>query len=472
MRKAFEQAAVVVGPFMLSGSPTGPLLLVDTRKSDVERVREIVEQFIADHPAHGGQPQNAPVPEDAVTRELKFQHVKPLQVLPRVEEELRSRGMWPHNINDNRFQVTGTPEGLDRLEQKAKELDIAENAEAWAKLPAQGRKVLNLGGAGPGMIPHGFPPTVFDNRSQPRLDPLEQRALELARTLRDAGQPTDEQKAQLQKLVTQSLEARLQQLATQVQQLTEKLEKVRSALEQRQQNKDRIIQRRVEELLDPSVDWETLTSTPNRTPPAATPIGLPGTPHLPYGASVRKANDAISRSSNPDQFSPGGTFDVPSEAENIPELTELKPRAELFEELKKAYRRADLTRESMRKSQAATKSDSEDNAPQAEQEVKRLQSTLNEAMTDWKQVWRDYESGIRVLEIDVEEAKTRVANDLEQCERMRRLAAKAAVAANEVQEREATLALSQLGRRRAEERLALYKSIIEDAPHLDPGQFK
>ncbi|MCA9086859.1 MAG: hypothetical protein KDA81_22535, partial [Planctomycetaceae bacterium] len=146
--------------------------------------------------------------------------------------------------------------------------------------------------------------------------------LELARTLRSAKTVTDEQRAELTLLVEQSLEARLKQQAEQVEQLRAKLQQVEKALQDRQQNKDRMIQRRVEELLDPNIDWDSVardrsatdsfapaivrsasnfrSPNPFRTSPrgdgisefsralagersqsGGTPIGLPGPPHLP-----------------------------------------------------------------------------------------------------------------------------------------------------------------------------------------------
>ncbi|MEZ6058814.1 MAG: hypothetical protein R3C19_00465 [Planctomycetaceae bacterium] len=468
LRKAFEQAPVVVDRFMLSGSPEGPLLLVDTRKSDVERVREIVAQFIADDPAHGGQPQNAPVPADAVTRELKFKHVKPLQMLPRVEELLNARGMWAHDINENSFNVTGTPEALDRLEQKTRELDTAENAEEWAKLPAQGREVLNVRPFGP-MVGGPSAGTVVAGSAdlagfgQPRLDPLEQRALELARKVREAGEPTGEQQAELRNLVTQSLEARLQQQAAQVQQLTEKLEKVRSALDQRQQNKDRIIQRRVEELLDPSVNWESLTSrsAPVTIATTGAPIGLAGPAHIPLGMPAGVASDLFGNATSVDPISVAGS---PSGG--------IRPRDELFTELKKQYRQASTSRDSILDNLKRIETDeSEYNVEAARREVARLRTLLQNQLTEWKQVWRDYESGSRLLELNVEEANTSASADLKQAERMRQLAEKDAVAANEVRKVEATLSLSQVRLRRAEEHLRAYKSLAEDAPYLNPSTF-
>ena len=116
---------------------------------------------------------------------------------------------------------------------------------------------------------------VLDNKPSTRNAP-EQQSLELAKTLRSAETVTDEQRAELTVLVEQSLEARLKQQAEQVEQLRAKLQQVEKALQDRQQNKDRMIQRRVEELLDPNIDWDSVA----RERSAMSPFGT-NSPYSP-----------------------------------------------------------------------------------------------------------------------------------------------------------------------------------------------
>ncbi|HIE95931.1 MAG TPA: hypothetical protein EYG03_22990 [Planctomycetes bacterium] len=82
-----------------------------------------------------------------------------------------------------------------------------------------------------------------------------------------------------------------------------KLKKIQQAIESRDKLRQRIIERRVEELLDPNVNWAA--TSPNRNLPApvgaavdgpgpgvlempvtGTPIGLPGPPHIPFGTPM------------------------------------------------------------------------------------------------------------------------------------------------------------------------------------------
>ncbi|MEO1983948.1 MAG: hypothetical protein ABGZ24_25830, partial [Fuerstiella sp.] len=90
-----------------------------------------------------------------------------------------------------------------------------------------------------------------------------------------------------------------------------KLKKIQQAIESRDKLRQRIIERRVEELLDPNVNWAA--TSPNRNLPApvgaavdgpgpgvlempvtGTPIGLPGPPHIPNGRSASlNSSDAL-----------------------------------------------------------------------------------------------------------------------------------------------------------------------------------
>ena len=375
LRQAFDKASVVVDRFMLSGSPEGPLLVVDTRKSDVERVREIVEQFVTDHAARDAPTIAAPSPADV----------------------------------------------------------------------------------------RGSKPAEFPSFIQPVVDPAEQQALDLARTLRDAGKPTDEQQAELKELVLQSLEARFQQQANQVQQLTEKLEKVRSALEQRQQNKDRIIQRRVEELLDPSVNWASLTSrsAPVNVAATGTPIGLAGPAHIPMGSPAAVSPDLFGNATSADPLSVAGSASGG-----------IRPRDELFTELTKQHRKATVSRSSILDNLRLIETDESDyNVEAARKEVDRWRDTLRGQLTEWKQVWRDYESGIRLLELDVEGARAMLMADENYAQRLRDAAGKHPVSSSQVRKVEDRVYVSQLQVQGTEERLRFYKSLAEDAPYLDPGTF-
>ena len=125
----------------------------------------------------------------------------------------------------------------------------------------------------------------------------EKKPLELAGRLRAVEAVSDVQRAELRKLVADALEVRLTKQKLQVEQLTAKLKKVENAWNRRQQARERIIDRRVEELLDPAVDWETIVASAGSRP-AIVPYAQEGhnaVPVLDYSPSDRAELEAQRR---------------------------------------------------------------------------------------------------------------------------------------------------------------------------------
>ena len=87
---------------------------------------------------------------------------------------------------------------------------------------------------------------------------FERDSLKLARQLRQEKKPNADSTEKLRQLVTQSFEERLNQQQELATKLERKFKEIREAIESRQSNRDRIIERRVEELLDPTIDWSKL----------------------------------------------------------------------------------------------------------------------------------------------------------------------------------------------------------------------
>lgn len=112
----------------------------------------------------------------------------------------------------------------------------------------------------------------------------------LALQLRSAGKAIGpEDRAKLQSVVESLLQERLDRQKKMAQQLEAKLHQIEKTLAQREANRKLIVSRRVEELLNPDVDWESLmgggTSPRGRTsqqiggvPPSRTEPGVPRGP--------------------------------------------------------------------------------------------------------------------------------------------------------------------------------------------------
>lgn len=105
---------------------------------------------------------------------------------------------------------------------------------------------------------------------------FDQTALNLARQFRGKGLDDPEARTQLSQAVANAFDQRQDHQKAEAKRMQEKLKQIQDAIDSREMLRERIIQRRVDELLDPNVDWESLSPSA-----AGSPIGLPGPPHLP-----------------------------------------------------------------------------------------------------------------------------------------------------------------------------------------------
>lgn len=115
---------------------------------------------------------------------------------------------------------------------------------------------------------------MMDNDSKAKR--FDQTALNLARQFRGKGLDDPEARTQLSQAVENAFDQRQAHQKAEAKRLQEKLKQIQDAIQRREALRERIIQRRVDELLDPNVNWDSLSSSP-----AGTPIGLSGPPHLP-----------------------------------------------------------------------------------------------------------------------------------------------------------------------------------------------
>jgi|GEM_PF-3050539 len=145
----------------------------------------------------------------------------------------------------------------------------------------------------------------------------ERKTIDIAQKLQPADGSEDELKQQKQELrdaVESAFSARRLLQEARMNEMQEKLSQIKTTLQSRAQRRDRIIERRVEELQDPNLNWESLRSSGRRSNTVrnrsesirrvpvggsaglslngpgpgvlatGTPIGLPGPPDEPLGA--------------------------------------------------------------------------------------------------------------------------------------------------------------------------------------------
>ena len=115
-------------------------------------------------------------------------------------------------------------------------------------------------------------------------DSMEERSQAIAASLRhfeDSSKARDEQLRQLREAVRQAFEARQKLQQAELIDFSRRLKTIRDSLEARQTHAEEIIERRVQELQNPELQWN------NRTDPVVldnkngSPIGLPGPVDIP-----------------------------------------------------------------------------------------------------------------------------------------------------------------------------------------------
>ena len=254
------------------------------------------------------------------------------------------------------------------------------------------------------------------------------------------------------------MEQRLEQQQKQVHSLKTKLKLIEESLRGKQQHKDRIIERRVEELLDPDIDWNSLqpgTATspvaqnpdsgipPLRMPTSGTPTGLPKPPHLP-GTS----HSSLVRSS---PITEDSSDHATADQDRLTQRLVLRRKA------------VDEQSEAMRSL--------ETNYRPEHTKVVRAVETLNHRMAEWKQTWREYEALIRDKELEIAMEETRQKTMRAESEKITEQAKRGYSSSVEVALANTKLRQTELRQRKAEVALQLLKSIATKAPHLNPTNY-
>ena len=93
-------------------------------------------------------------------------------------------------------------------------------------------------------------------------------------------------------------------------------------------------------------------------------------------------------------------------------------------------------------------------------------------MAEWKETWNAYQSRLRLLKLDVEEAKLAFESRTAQNEEVRKQADLGFASISEVQKSSSVLTAARFTLLRAEEMLKLYADIEAQEPDLNPDSFK
>ena len=297
----------------------------------------------------------------------------------------------------------------------------------------------------------------------------------------DAATP-QRYKAALRKQVEQAFDVRQQLQELEAQKLRLKLQLIEANLTTRQKNRDGIIERRVEELLDPNAEvteWDS--SRGSRLSGGGIPVmselvDLPGPPSLPKGQAE------AGRPFQKDSTQPAAT--LPAYVHDTAAAMTWKQPSGIISELRIGQRLTARLHEQMSEAEEKIRSLSEtknretsssDLRARIESEIRILEqnkagytAVRKESMRDWPQAWSEYQSQLRLLRLDVEAAKASLAPLIGKLDRVKQLVEKGVASKFETDEAESQVQLAEIQLRRAEELLKLYTDIETNEPKLNP----
>ena len=286
----------------------------------------------------------------------------------------------------------------------------------------------------------------------------------------------------LRSQVEQAFDVRQQLQQLEAQKLRLKLQKIEANLEAREKNRDQIIKRRMEELLDPNSnadDWNSRTNPKpavESQPIANSPVGMIGPPHLP------PSGDETIPSSGPEASAPAsvqhmvgemkwrqpsevvrslrnGRNQLAHQVENTKWPQEQvdkysRPFHELIADRTLGQGTDEVRRDAVLKS--------------AQNDLNRQLNLKKDADRDWHQAWSEYQSQLGLLQLDVEESQAALAQQREEIEVTRQLAEKGAVPAEVVRQAESKYRIAEIQSKRTDEILRLYLDIEKNEPQLNP----
>lgn len=335
-------------------------------------------------------------------------------------------------------------------------------------------------------LPAASESATANNRSlitdlQAQLQNVEQQAATLAQSLKDNPQPDDAERQDLVRLVEEAFQLRQKLQLADVERMALKLQTLRASIESREQNRDRIVQRRIDELLDPSgaaTSWNPRShdpaATPHSPPETGTPIRLPGAPAL-YIDFAEQSQPMSPGSSGRDNAT---NWREPVEI--VSQLRTLRQRAIANSELLHSkYSQfgflskplAEMTEEQRRFV------GSDDGLRMVAQESFENEARLHRAalaskIADWKTAWSMYQTQLRLRQLDVKEAEVEWNALEENLGRQKKLATAALATPSEVRQLATQATVARIRLERAVEILKLYEDIAAQEPELDPATFK
>lgn len=373
--------------------------------------------------------------------------------------------------------VAASPEELNQVEELIRTLDNQTAPGSLSSGAANGTLFDQI---------QGEPPEATAAKNAYRL--AEQKTLEIATAIRDSGTNDKSKHAELRDQVAALFDARQRIQEQQLKPLKAKLEQIEKTLTARKQNRTRIIDRRVEELIDPNLDWDTIAgNTSSRSnantalgssavtskapsadsvvgsasgtalPATGTPLGLPGPPHLPLKSFAQRERPQL------------------TSAQILESLQ--KKRQELYDTMKKVEK----SKKEMAEFEAFLK-DVEAESGSFNLVNSRLTSTrdflassdaqIRQLKAAWNHDWNQYQATLQSLRLDLQAAKIKLAKEESDLERKTSLSKRGLISSSDLDASRFAAELAQLEVQRATDQVALFESIQTEQKELNPSEFE
>ena len=457
---------------------------------------------------------------EQLAKEFKTQHVHGLYIMELLQKRLEDGHLSEFQAmgSNNRIEVRARRKDMDKIEELIRESDTQEVAQAGSssrsgRRPSTSSQLSDpfgqgVAGPGPGTRISSLPPEagnrISNSSIKARVREADERSLAIANQLRGSAEKSDSELKELREAVEAAFDTRLEIQLKEVQRMQQKVSELQAALSKRQQIRQQVIDRRVDELLNPDIDWSRQTVSQstgqsqqrmpvyNQISGPSTPIGLPGPPHIPVGSPASSAlrSQGVPRHGNPlassveSQTNVGTVTDLTSPIQMTRELLNRRRFAEsAVQELRQSL---DYVTDAEQKLAESQKAGTSQNPPQATDSRKRYldsvrrtaaghQEDLIQAMVEWKAVWQAYESSAKTMRLDLDEAELELAGAMQKYEEKARANESSdnkIFTQSEIDEARREVELKKISMERTLTKLEAYQSAIESDSSVNPRDFE
>ena len=271
----------------------------------------------------------------------------------------------------------------------------------------------------------------------------------------------------LREIVTRQLNVQLQRQRSELSLLNDRIRQIEQSLTARERNRERIVDRRVEELLDPTVQWEERFGIRTRKETTANKFAGQG-----YGVSSKDPGQATSpggnlfgaSSADPDAVDAGLMKEdiLRGPGINSSQSSEHSP-LRWKQLLRKQKQAATIAARWQRIAGAADRDDVTSGA--------QSRTALEIAMRDWRDHWQEYQASLRNLELELEGNAVQVEGLRSELKLTEAQFANGTLGHSDVLSLKTQLRKAEVEMQQASERLDRLRGVETNEPELNPDKF-